>query len=309
MKPTLLILAAGLASRYGSLKQIDQFGPAGETIIDYAIYDAIRAGFGKVVFVIRRAIEEEFKEVFYGKFSGKITISYVLQETDRVPEGISVPEERVKPWGTAHAVMVAEEAIQEPFAVINADDFYGPRSFQLMADFLRYVTTDQECYGLVGYLLQNTLSAHGYVSRGICQTDEEDFLISLVERTHIYSREDNSIVYRDEEGKEVALSGMETVSLNLMGFTPAVFTHFRHYFSAFIQKNYSALKAEFYLPYVVHAIVQSQKAKVKVMRTPEKWFGVTYQADKVVAQERLRDLVAQGVYPENLWADANPKAV
>lgn len=300
MKPTLLVLAAGLGSRYGSLKQIDQFGPSGETIIDYSVYDAIRAGFGKVVFVIRQSIEEEFKEVFYGKFADKVAIDYVLQELDNVPEGIQIPPGREKPWGTGHAVMVAADKVKEPFAVINADDFYGPRSFQLVADFLSGVSVNSDEYCLLGYRLRNTLSEHGYVSRGICEVDEQGFLSRADERTHIYVTEEKKIVYRDDHGKEVILTGEEIASMNLMGFTPSVFRHFRQYFADFIEKNYQHPKAEIYLPFVVNEMVKSGKASVKVIPTSEKWFGVTYREDKAVAQQKLKALVDKGVYPENL---------
>lgn len=300
-KPTLLVLAAGLGSRYGSLKQIDRFGPSGETIIDYSVYDAIRAGFGKVVFVIRQSIEAEFKEVFYGKFADKIAIDYVLQEIDHVPEGTIVPPQREKPWGTGHAVMVASDKIQEPFAVINADDFYGAQSFAKMTDFLTQVKAKQENYCLMGYQLQNTLTEHGYVARGICEVDQNGYLVEVTERTHIYITEDNRIVYQTEEGKEIALTGEETVSMNLMGFTPAVFKHFRHSFTDFIKENYHDLKKEFYLPFAVNEIIKAGLAEVKVIHTPEKWFGVTYKEDKIIAQQNLRELVDQSVYPENLW--------
>lgn len=300
-KPTLLVLAAGLGSRYGSLKQIDRFGPSGETIIDYAVYDAIRAGFGKVVFVIRQSIEEEFKEVFYGKFADKIAVDYALQELDQVPEGIRVPPNREKPWGTGHAVMVAESKIFEPFAVINADDFYGARSFQMMADFLTGMNPEQQEYGLLGYPLENTLSAHGHVSRGICEVDDRGFLKKVTERTHITMTEEKQIVYLNENKETVALTGKEIASMNLMGFAPSVFTYFRQYFEEFIRSNYQHPKSEFYLPYVVNEIVKSGQAKVKVMLTPEKWFGVTYQQDKTIAQQKLKTLVMQGIYPESLW--------
>lgn len=292
-------MAAGMGSRYGSLKQIDAFGPSGETIIDYSIYDAIRAGFGKVVFVIRESIEAEFKEVFYGKLSGKIKIDYVLQELDRVPEGVEVPAERVKPWGTGHAVLVAADKIQEPFAVINADDYYGQQAFQLMADFLSELQKEEHV--LIGYRLRNTLSAHGYVSRGICEVDEEGYLSSVTERTHIYIKDDQKIVYQ-EDGEEVALTGDEVASMNLMGFTPSAFEQFEFSFKAFIKENAGELKKEFYLPTVVNEIINTGEAKVKVLNTTDKWFGVTYQEDKAIAQQKLQELVRAGVYPEQLWA-------
>jgi dTDP-glucose pyrophosphorylase len=303
-KPTLLVMAAGMGSRYGSLKQIDRFGPSGETIIDYSIYDAIRAGFGKVVFVIRESIEADFKEIFYGKFSDKIKIDYVLQELNRVPEGIKVPAERVKPWGTGHAVLVAADKIQEPFAVINADDYYGQQALQLMADFLSQIQKEE--HALVGYRLRNTLSEHGYVSRGICEVDGEGYLSSVTERTHIYIKPDQKIVY-EEDGEEVDLTGEEVASMNLMGFAPAAFAQFEASFKAFIKENAGELKKEFYLPTVVNEIIKTGDAKVKVLNTTDKWFGVTYQEDKLIAQQKLKELVNAGVYPEKLWASGKER--
>ncbi|MEK6478842.1 sugar phosphate nucleotidyltransferase [Catalinimonas sp. 4WD22] len=303
-KPTLLVMAAGMGSRYGSLKQIDRFGPSGETIIDYSIYDAIRAGFGKVVFVIRESIEAEFKEIFYGKFSDKIKIDYVLQELNRVPEGIKVPAERVKPWGTGHAVLVAADKIQEPFAVINADDYYGQQALQLMAVFLSQIQKEE--HALVGYRLRNTLSEHGYVSRGICEVDGEGYLSSVTERTHIYIKPDQKVVY-EEDGEEVDLTGEEVASMNLMGFAPAAFAQFEVSFKAFIKENAGELKKEFYLPTVVNEIIKTGDAKVKVLNTTDKWFGVTYQEDKLIAQQKLQELVKAGVYPEKLWSSGKER--
>ncbi len=299
MKPTLLVLAAGVGSRYGSLKQIDRFGPSGETIIDYSIYDAIRAGFGKVVFVIRASIEQEFKEVFYGKFSDKIAIDYALQELDRLPPGFEVPAGRTKPWGTGHAVWVAAGKISEPFAVINADDYYGPKSFRLMADFLSNPAL--HAYGLVGYQLRNTLSAHGYASRGICEVDQQGYLDSITERTHIYRTPDQRIVYQADDGNETALTGNEVTSMNLMGFPPDVFEQFGVSFAAFLHEHAHHPKKEFYLPSVVNEIIRAGQLKVKVLHTADLWFGVTYQEDKHIAQQKFRQLVDAGVYPENLW--------
>lgn len=299
--PTLLILAAGMATRYGSLKQIDHFGPGGETIIDYSIHDAIKAGFGKVVFVIRESIEEEFKEVVINKYNDIIETDYVSQELDVLPEGFDVPEDRVKPWGTGHAVLVAASKINEPFAVINADDFYGHESFKLIADFLKDKTNVRE-YGLVGYKLSNTLSAHGAVSRGICKINNEGFLKGVTEHTHIIQTQ-NGIVSTGENDTKTVLEGDEMVSMNLMGFTPSAFTYFETQFIEFLKtKSHISLKSEFYLPEVVNHLVGTDKASVKVLPSPEKWFGVTFPDDKPVAIKKLKDLVAKGVYPENLWA-------
>ncbi|MBW3545110.1 MAG: nucleotidyltransferase [Bacteroidetes bacterium] len=298
--PTLLILAAGMASRYGSLKQLDQFGPHGETIIDYSIYDALKAGFGKVVFVIRQSIEEEFKQVMLGKFAGKVAVDYVLQELGAVPEGFSVPPDRKKPWGTGHAVWVAAARISGPFAVINGDDFYGYQSFKLMAEFLKDKREQQ--FGLVGLQLENTLSEHGAVARGICQTDEHQNLISITEQTHII-RTARGIVAQDPERGEILLSGKETVSMNLMGFTPAVFPYIEAYFKEFLRNTSPGnIKAEFYLPEVVNKLVQSGAARVRVLPSAEKWFGVTFPGDKAVAIENLERLLASGLYARNLWA-------
>ncbi len=302
-KPTLLVMAAGLGSRYGSLKQMDPFGPSGETIIDYSVYDARRAGFGKVVFVVREAILEDFKQTILSHFANRIEVDYVLQEVDQVPDGVKVPAERVKPWGTGHAVLVAAAKVHEPFAVINADDYYGAQSFQLMADYLTGVATDAHEYCLLGYRLENTLSEHGHVSRGVCQIDGEGYLQQVIERTRIYRTESGSIVYEDA-GNIVPLTGQETVSLNLMGYAPSAFAYFEEYFKDFIRERGQELKSEFYLPFVMNEMIQRQIAKVKVITTPDRWFGVTYQADKAVAQQRFKELVQQGVYPERLWGES-----
>ncbi len=299
MKPTLLVLAAGIGSRYGSLKQIDTFGPSGETIVDYSVYDAIRAGFGKIVFVIRRNIEKEFKEVFSGKFSDDIIVDYVLQELDILPEGLSVPNGREKPWGTGHAVMVAEEKIQEPFAVINADDFYGQQSFQVVHDHLVGFSPDKLDACLVGFKLKNTVSEYGYVSRGICEVDDRHILNDIVERTHI--EKEGNRYFLEEDGEVFNLTGEETVSMNLMGFSPAAFRYFREGFYRFMEENKDELKKEYFLPSVLNKIVHTEAAMVKVLHTPEKWFGITYKEDKPVAKETLLKLVEAGKYPENLW--------
>ncbi len=301
-KPTLLVMAAGLGSRYGSLKQMDPFGPSGETIIDYSVYDARRAGFGKVVFVVREAILEDFKQTILSRFADRIEIDYVLQEVDQVPDGVEVPAERVKPWGTGHAVLVAAPKVHEPFAVINADDYYGAQSFQLMADYLKDVATDAREYCLLGYRLENTLSEHGHVSRGVCEIDADGYLQQVTERTRIYRTDDGNIVY-EEDGRTVPLTAQETVSMNLMGFAPSAFTYFEAYFKDFIRERGQELKSEFYLPFVMNEVIQRQIAKVKVITTPDRWFGVTYQADKAVAQQRFKELVQQGVYPERLWEE------
>jgi NDP-sugar pyrophosphorylase family protein len=298
VKPTLLVLAAGMATRYGSLKQLEVFGPQGETIIDYSVYDAIRAGFGKVVFVIRRSIEEAFKAVMTDKFAGRITVDYVLQELDILPTGYQVPENRVKPWGTGHAVWVAKDKIQEPFAVINGDDFYGYRSFQLMATALR--SQNQDC-SLVAYQLANTLSPHGAVSRGICQVDENNYLTRITEQTHITATP-AGITAINSQQEAIPLAPDQLVSLNLFGFPASVMPYFGACLEDFLQhQGQQDPKAEFFLPAVVDHLVQAGITQVKVLPTPEKWFGITYPDDKPVAEQALKNLVAAGIYKENLW--------
>jgi dTDP-glucose pyrophosphorylase len=302
MKPTLLILAAGMGSRYGGLKQIDQVGPSGEAIIDYSIYDAIRAGFEKVTFIIRKNIEKEFREVFEKKLRGKIETEFIFQELEMVPEGISYSSERVKPWGTAHAVWVARNHIREPFVVINADDFYGAGSYQTIADYLMQDNiVDTSNYGMVGYQVRHTLSDFGSVTRGVCEATDDDFMKAVVERTEIVK--DGDIIYfnDDKEGK-VSLSGDELVSMNFWGFTPAIFDQFENAFSEFIKKNAEKLKKELFIPKVINELVAGNMASVKILPSRDQWFGVTYREDKPVAVEHIRNLVEQGVYPDNIWS-------
>jgi NDP-sugar pyrophosphorylase family protein len=297
--PTLLVLAAGMATRYGSLKQTDSFGPNGETIIDYSVHDAFKAGFGKVVFVIREAIEEEFKAAMRRRFPDNLPIEFMAQELDMLPVGHMISENRTKPWGTGHAVWVAASKIKEPFSVINGDDFYGYQSFKLVADFLKGSTDDTE-HGLVGFKLENTLSEHGAVSRGICQLDQYGCLKSVTELTHIVRTEDG-IAVQDPGTEARLLDGNEIVSMNLMAFKPSVFPHFEQEFRVFLNNNSANPKAEFYLPAVVDSMVRSGAARVKVLQTPEKWFGVTYPEDKAVAVQSIARLIREGVYHENLW--------
>jgi len=299
MKPTLLVLAAGMGSRYKGLKQVDPFGPSGETILEYAVYDAARAGFGKVVFVIRQDIAEAFKSKFYEKLSSMIEVDSVFQEKDKLPEGFNLPSGREKPWGTGHALLMAAPVIDTPFAVINADDFYGAGAFQAMADDLKKMPNDADEFLLAGYQLENTLSEHGHVSRGICEVDSAGFLKSITERTKIM-REGGQIVFQEEEAK-VPLTGKETVSMNLFGFPPSVFEQYEQNFVAFLKENLHEPKKEFYLPFVVNNLIQAGKAKVKVLPIAEKWFGVTYPEDKKDAVEKIQKLVIDGTYPANLW--------
>lgn len=291
-----------MATRYGSLKQLDAFGPHGETIIEYSIHDALKAGFGNVVFVIRESIEQEFKEVMQQRLPAHIPVAYVAQELDMLPAGYHVPEGRVKPWGTAHAVWVASAKIQGPFAVINADDFYGYESFKLASDFLQE-STDLKEYGLIGYRLRNTLSEHGSVSRGICSLGPDHTLASLTELTQITRSTDGSITVQDEHAQHWELDGEELVSMNLMAFKPSVLPYFEQYLQEFLDEKGQELKAEFYLPSVVNQVLSAGLARVQVIPTPEKWFGVTYPQDKAHTTEQIRLLTEANVYPRPLWDD------
>jgi dTDP-glucose pyrophosphorylase len=298
MKPTLLILAAGMGSRYGGQKQTDEFGPHGETITDYSIYDALKAGFGKVVFVIAPRMEEEFNESYIKRFPSGLQVEYVLQDVKNVPDGFTVPDSRVKPWGTAHAVLMAKDAIREPFAVINADDFYGRESYRIMHDFL--MNSKPGAYSVLGYTLSNTVSEHGSVARGVCGTDENGFLTAIVERTKIFSGKDR-IWYEDENGNEHNLAPSEKVSMNLFGFTPDVFGHLEKLFRDYIAENINSAKAEFFIPYVADRLIRNGDASFKVLGTPESWFGVTYQEDRPHVLAMIDNLVKQGKYPAPLW--------
>ena len=301
MTTTLLILAAGMGSRYGGMKQVDPFGPSGETITDYSIYDAYRAGFTRFVFVISPKMEEDFKTNYIKKFPDHIKVDYVIQAIDNIPEGLSLPADRVKPWGTAHAVLMAKDAINEPFAVINADDYYGRESYQIMQDFLVSTSeNDPGHYCMVGFQLQNTVSEHGSVARGVCQVDEQGYLAGMVERTKIYL-EDGSIVYEDEDGSVFGLDPLDTVSMNLFGFTADFFPHAGEIFEEFIKENINNPKAEFFIPLAVDKLIAAGLSKMSVLQTPASWFGVTYQDDKPKVLKAIRELVDNGVYPESLW--------
>lgn len=302
MAPTLLVLAAGMGSRYGSLKQMDGLGPSGEAIIDYSIYDAIRAGFGKVVFVIRHSFAEAFQKVYSKeRFGGKIEVEFVYQELDYLPEGYSVPEGREKPWGTNHAIMMAKEVINEPFAVINADDFYGKESFQTIADYLRSIEGSKGNYSMVGYHLENTLSEFGSVSRGVCTTDSDNNLVSVIERTSI-SRKGEQICY-NENGVDTPLAAESFVSMNFWGFTPEYFDYSEEIFKTFLDdpKTKTNIKAEFFIPYVVDVLLKRNDATLKVLNCDAKWFGVTYKEDRPFVVKKINDLIDAGVYPKSLW--------
>lgn len=300
IKPTLLVLAAGIGSRYGGLKQVDKIGPSGETIIDYSVYDAARAGFGKVVFVIRKSIEEEFKEVFDNRFGSRIEVDYVFQELDNLPEGYTVLPERVKPWGTCHAVLMAIDRVKEPFAVINADDFYGAEAFETIADFLTDNSIPASEFGMVGYHLNKTLSEHGYVSRGVCQTDENGYLEDVVEREKI-GYHNGSIAYELDD-KYIELTGNEIVSMNFWGFQPSYFNLMKDQFTEFLKENINKPKSEFYIPYSVNKLINENKIKLKVLESDAKWFGVTYKEDKPVVIQKIKELVDKVVYPSKLWS-------
>jgi hypothetical protein len=296
-KPTLLVLAAGMGSRYGGLKQIDPVGPAGETIIDYSIYDAMRAGFGKLVFVIRHDIEQQFREIVGARFEQRIAVEYVFQELDKLPPGHSLPAGRTKPWGTTHAILMAEEVIKEPFAAINADDFYGRNAYTVLAKHLTSGTPD---YAMVGFVLKNTLSDNGSVARGVSRTDANHYLTSIVEMMKI-ERDGNGAKNTDADGKVIHLSGDEAVSMNFWGFTPALFPQLRAEFEKFLKRAGSEQKSECYIPSTVGDLVTSGQARVKVLRSPDSWFGVTYREDRPQVIESVRKLVAKGDYPESLW--------
>ena len=300
MKPTLLILAAGIGSRYGGLKQADSVGPAGEAIIEYSIFDAIRAGFGKVVIVIRKSIEQDFKEKFAGKFDDKIKVEYAYQELDSPIEGISKFPERKKPWGTGHAMLVAKDLIKEPFLVINADDFYGFSAFQKMADFLTNRCTPTHS-GMVGYLLKNTLSENGSVSRGVCEVNEKGHLTAVTERTKINRDEKDEQIYYHEEDNQVHLSDNTIVSMNFWGFHPSVFELTRKMFVDFVKSNQDNSTAEFYIPKIANTLIEQKMADLTVMTTRDQWYGITYQEDKQTVQNAFWALTTIGAYPNGLW--------
>jgi UTP-glucose-1-phosphate uridylyltransferase len=301
MKTTLLILAAGMGSRYGGMKQVDPFGPSGETITDYSIYDALRAGFDRFVFVISPRMEEEFRTSYIKKFPSHLRVDYVTQSITDIPEGFSLPEERVKPWGTAHAVLMARDAIREPFAVINADDYYGRESYRIMHDFLVRTTGEVPGqYCMVGFELQKTVSEHGSVARGICQVNDQGFLQGMTERTKVYLNK-GRIVFEEEDGSVHPLDPKDTVSMNLFGFTPDFFSQIEEIFADFLRENLHNPKAELFIPLVLDRLINSGQVRMSVLRTPDSWFGVTYQEDKPKVLKAIRQLVDSGVYPESLW--------
>lgn len=286
-----------MGSRYGGLKQIDPVGPAGETIIDYSVFDALRAGFGKLVFVIRRDIEAQFKEIVGARFESRIPVEYVFQELDKLPTEFSVPAGRTKPWGTAHAILMGAGSVREPFAAINADDFYGAESYRLLAQHLQAGTPD---YAMVGFILRNTLSDFGSVARGVCQVDPENYLQGVVELTKI-ERDGAGARDTNPAGKIITLTGDEAVSMNMWGFTPAIFSQLQKGFREFLERHGWDMKSEFYIPSAVNSLVVAGQARVKVLRTQASWFGVTYREDRPRVVESVRQLIARGDYPEKLW--------
>ena len=288
-----------MGSRFGGLKQVEPVGPNSEAIIDYTIFDAIRAGFGKVVFIIRESFADAFREKFDAKLKGKIDVEYVYQELDNLPEGFTLPEGREKPWGTAHAILVAKDVIHEPFCALNADDFYGREAYNVMANFLSTSKSDSE-YSMVGYLLKNTLSEFGSVSRGVCSVDAANNLKKIVETTKIVKRGEN-VVSIAEDGSEYPMTGDESVSMNLWGFMPSIFETLEHKFIEFLKADIDKPKSEMYIPSVVFEMIGEKLATVKVLEANSPWFGVTYKEDKPYVVEKLRKLIDAGEYPENLW--------
>lgn len=300
MKPTLFVLAAGMGSRYGGLKQLDGLGPNGETIMDYSIFDAIRGGFGKLVFVIRKSFEQDFRKKIISKYENHIPVELVFQELDYLPEGFTCPADRVKPWGTNHAVLMGKDVIDEPFAVINADDFYGRHSFAVLGEQLSGMDGKQNDYCMVGYRVGNTLSESGSVARGVCETNTDNYLTGVVERTAI-ERIDGEIQFKDENGNKVILSENTPVSMNMWGFTPDYFNYSEEFFKEFLKENMSNLKCEYFIPLMVNKLITEKTARVKVLDTTSKWFGVTYAADRQGVVDKIQALVDAGEYPSKLF--------
>lgn len=301
MKPTLFVLAAGMGSRYGGLKQLDGLGPNGETIMDYSIFDAIRGGFGKIVFVIRKDFEEDFRKKIISKYENHIPVEVVFQSIDKLPEGFTCPAERVKPWGTNHAVLMGKEVIREPFAVINADDFYGRDSFAVIGKFLSELPEGaKNTYCMVGFRVGNTLSVSGTVARGICSTDENRHLTTVVERTEIM-RINGVVSYKDENGEWVGIEDNTPVSMNMWGFTPDYFNYSEEYFIDFLKENIDKPKAEYYIPLMVNKLINDGTATVEVLDTTSRWFGVTYAADRQGVVDKLQALADSGEYPSKLF--------
>lgn len=300
MKPTLFILAAGMGSRYGGLKQLDGLGPNGETIMDYSVYDALRAGFGKIVFVIRKDFEQEFRDKVLSKYEGHVPVEVVFQSIDKLPEGRVPNPERTKPWGTNHAVLMGKDVIKEPFGVINADDYYGAESFQVLGDFLRSVEGKKNAYCMVGFNIENTLSENGGVSRGLCQVDGQGFLTGVKE-CHGIQRVDGVLIQEEADGSKTPFPEGASVSMNMWGFTPDYFDYSEKAFIKFLDEHGDELKAEFYIPSVVNDLINDGIITLKVEPTPSKWFGVTFAADRPATVAQFAKLVDEGLYPSPLF--------
>ncbi|MDY5387789.1 MAG: nucleotidyltransferase [Muribaculaceae bacterium] len=300
MKPTLFILAAGMGSRYGGLKQLDGLGPSGETIMDYSVYDALRAGFGKIVFVIRHDFEQEFREKIISRYEGHVPVEVVFQDLNNLPEGFTAPEGRTKPWGTGHAVLMGKDVIHEPFAVINADDYYGADSFRVLADFLTSVAGKSNTYGMVGFNISNTLSENGGVSRGYCKVDEQGYLTDVTE-CHGIERKDGKLIHVLADGSVADFPENASVSMNMWGFTTDYFQYSEEAFVEFLKVNGKELKSEFYIPSVVNDLIKQGKISLKVEKTSSRWFGVTYAADRAATVDEFKRLVDEGVYPSPLF--------
>lgn len=298
-KPTLVILAAGIGSRYGGLKQLDTFTPEGDTIIDFSIYDALEAGFGKFVFIIRKSIEKEFRAEIDKKLAGKAEVDYVFQEIEKVPKRF-LNKERTKPWGTGHAMLMAKDVVKENFAIINADDFYGRAAFTAMAEYLRSIDKNSFDFSMMAYLLKNTVSDHGFVSRGECAVDDRGFLSHVVERTHIEKTKEG-LVRKDDKGNMIPIDENTVVSMNFWGFTPRCFEYTEALFDAFLEENQDNLKAEYFIPLIVNGYLENGTATVKVLTSEARWFGVTYKEDKVSVEREIQKLKADQVYPLNLF--------
>lgn len=301
-KPALVIMAAGMGSRFGGPKQITPVGPAGELLMDYSIYDAKQAGFGRVVFVIKREMEQDFREAVGDRIAAHIPVTYVYQELTALPTGYTVPQDRVKPWGTGHAVLCCRSVVNEPFAVINADDYYGAECYRLLADALATPSKD-DCLNvaMAGYVLKNTLTEHGYVSRGVCTTDQNGFLTDITERTHIELQNGTPVFTEDGGETWEPLAPETTVSMNCWGFPAGTLDHFEALFCRFLDQNGTSLKSEFYLPFAVDELVKAGKARVSVLKTPDKWYGMTYAEDREAVKSSLKELSAAGKYPTPLW--------
>lgn len=303
-EPVLVIMAAGMGSRYGGLKQIDPIDEEGHMIIDFSIYDAIRAGFKKIVFIIKKEIEDSFKSSIGDRMSKHIEVEYVYQDINNLPEGFLVPEGRIKPWGTGHAVLSCLNTIDGPFAVINADDYYGLHAFEMIYNYLIQAKDENQYhYTMVGYVLENTLTDHGYVARGVCETNPEEYLMGIQERTHIENRGGVAMYTEDDSRTWNVIPRESTVSMNMWGFTPSILTELQNRFTDFLESNLKSnpLKAEYFLPNVVGDLITENKATVKVLKTPDKWYGVTYKEDKEVVTLAITRLKEKGIYPSHLW--------